>query len=288
MPYEEDRMREQTPVEHTLDDLARGVATGTISRRHVLRFAGAALTTAVLTPLVPDRAEALTRRQRRRCRRRGGTVCQTPSGQRCIFTQSDPNNCGECGNVCDTGGDLCMTATCVSGQCAATPINCDDGDACTINSCDRNMGCISQPVNCDDGNPCTDDTCDPNSGCTHTPNNAHCDDGNPCTVNTCDPSSGCVTTNLDGGTLTCGTGACERTVQRCVNGQEQTCVPGDPSPEVCNGIDDNCDGQVDEGNPGGGLPCDTRLPGECSTGTTNCVNGTIVCTPPSTPSGCSA
>ena len=115
--------------------------------------------------------------------------------------------------------------------------------------------------------------------CVLTPIN--CDDGNPCTINTCDPNSGCLTTNNDAaGFITCGVGACERTVQMCVNGQQQTCTPGEPSPEVCNGIDDNCDGQVDEGNPGGGAPCTTGLPDECSAGITNCVNGTIVCTPP--------
>jgi len=43
-------------------------------------------------------------------------------------------------------------------------------------------------------------------------------------------------------TISCGLGACYRTVLACVNGVPQTCVPGNPSPEVCNGIDDDCDG----------------------------------------------
>lgn len=49
--------------------------------------------------------------------------------------------------------------------------------------------------------------------------------------------------------------------------------------EQCNGIDDNCDGQVDEGNPGGGQTCDTGLPGACSAGTTVCQDGWFVCVP---------
>jgi hypothetical protein len=44
-------------------------------------------------------------------------------------------------------------------------------------------------------------------------------------------------------------------VQTCIEGVLQTCVPGEPSPEVCNGIDDDCDGQVDNGFPVG-QPCD--------------------------------
>jgi len=46
--------------------------------------------------------------------------------------------------------------------------------------------------------------------------------------------------------LTCGVGACRRTVSACVRAAAQTCVPGTPSAEVCNGIDDDCDGMVDE------------------------------------------
>jgi hypothetical protein len=52
-----------------------------------------------------------------------------------------------------------------------------------------------------------------------------------------------------GGTLTCGVGACNRSVQQCVNGTVQNCVPGAPSAEFCNGIDDDCDGIVDNGCP---------------------------------------
>ena len=47
----------------------------------------------------------------------------------------------------------------------------------------------------------------------------------------------------------CGIGACYRAVQfGCYNGVEiNTCIPGEPVPETCNGIDDNCNGQTDEG-----------------------------------------
>lgn len=60
-----------------------------------------------------------------------------------------------------------------------------------------------------------------------------------------------------------------------------TCQP--TGPEVCDGIDNNCDGTVDELNPGGGMACNTGLPGACGAGMTACVNGAIVChanTPP--------
>ena len=51
--------------------------------------------------------------------------------------------------------------------------------------------------------------------------------------------------------ITCGTGSCERTVVACVDGTVNTCVPGPPAAEACNGIDDDCDGTPDNGDADG-------------------------------------
>jgi hypothetical protein len=84
---------------------------------------------------------------------------------------------------------------------------------------------------------------------------------------------------VDLGTLTCGIGACQRTVTRCVAGEEQTCTPGQPSPEVCNGIDDDCDGQVDNGIPFVGEPCDGNDLDTFEEGVYFCMrDGTLICT----------
>ena len=48
--------------------------------------------------------------------------------------------------------------------------------------------------------------------------------------------------------VSCGRGACLRSVIGCVDGTPNACVPGVPQPEVCNGLDDNCDGIVDNGD----------------------------------------
>ena len=40
-----------------------------------------------------------------------------------------------------------------------------------------------------------------------------------------------------------------------------------PSAETCNGVDDDCDGVIDNDDPGGGNPCLTGLPGACGLGT---------------------
>jgi hypothetical protein len=49
--------------------------------------------------------------------------------------------------------------------------------------------------------------------------------------------------------------------------------------ETCNGLDDDCDGVVDDGNPGGGVECavDGRL-GVCASGLTECFEGAVGCT----------
>ncbi|HYV19435.1 MAG TPA: MopE-related protein [Verrucomicrobiae bacterium] len=51
--------------------------------------------------------------------------------------------------------------------------------------------------------------------------------------------------------FTCGAGACERTISLCTDGTPNTCVPGFPGPETCNGIDDNCDTIVDNADADG-------------------------------------
>jgi hypothetical protein len=50
------------------------------------------------------------------------------------------------------------------------------------------------------------------------------------------------------GNVTCGIGACQRTVAACAGGKLSACVPGTPAANdsSCNGIDDNCNGAIDE------------------------------------------
>ena len=101
-----------------------------------------------------------------------------------------------------------------------------------------------------------------------------CDDGNTTSGDCC--SATCQAENL--GSTTCGVGACERTVPRCVNGISQACVPGTPAPETCNGIDDDCDGQIDQG-----LGSTTCGVGACTRTVQNCVNGVPQTCTPGTP-----
>ena len=83
--------------------------------------------------------------------------------------------------------------------------------------------------------------------------------------------------------ISCGKGSCTVTVDGCSGGVVPECMPlPPPSPvETCDGTDDNCDGQIDEGctcTDGSTQPCysggaATKGVGECKAGTQTCAGG---------------
>ncbi len=72
-------------------------------------------------------------------------------------------------------------------------------------------------------------------------------------------------------------GVCAAGTQRCQGGRPVCERDTDPSVEVCNGRDDDCDGQTDQGDPGGGAVCATGEPGVCASGTQHCQIGRLIC-----------
>lgn len=105
-----------------------------------------------------------------------------------------------------------------------------------------------------------------------------------CTTEVCNGKDDDCDTQIDegfdvGGECTAGVGACARSgVKICAeNGLGTVCnaTPGSPTAEVCNNIDDNCDGQVNEG-----LSTISCGQGGCEHTVAACVNGQPeVCTP---------
>jgi hypothetical protein len=156
---------------------------------------------------------------------------------------SDPMNCGVCGRSCNVAH---ATASCAAAMC-------------TIGTCDAGFYDI-------DGNPL--------NGCEYA-----CTPTGPETCNLVDDNcDGNIDEGDPGGGATCGssTGACRQGTQHCVSGGI-VCQGGvTPMAELCNNIDDDCDGTVDNGNPGGGLACGSGV-GQCVPGRQMCVAGTLSC-----------
>lgn len=85
--------------------------------------------------------------------------------------------------------------------------------------------------------------------------------------------------NPDGGAA-CSTGLagqCAAGLTACQGGQLVCAQTVSPSAEVCDGLDNDCDGTVDNGNPDGGAACSTGLLGQCAAGETACQGGALVC-----------
>lgn len=94
--------------------------------------------------------------------------------------------------------------------------------------------------------------------------------------------NGVVDDNIPGTGGACSTGApgvCASGTISCQGGVVDCFSITPSSPEICDGLDNDCDGMSDENNPGGGGACNTGQLGACQQGTFNCVMGSVQCTP---------
>jgi YD repeat-containing protein len=178
--------------------------------------------------------------------------------------------CGACPSGYSGDGTTCLDID----ECLAAP--CDALTACqnTVGS----FACAPCPagyggdgyVGCVDLDECAVEFggCAPTHACVNTPGGRDCV--------TCAAGSSGVATS-------CGIGACAASgVTSCVRGVlDDSCTPGTPAPTdaVCDGVDSDCDGAVDEDYPVTATACGI---GPCQrSGTLACVQGAAVdsCTP---------
>jgi hypothetical protein len=158
----------------------------------------------------------------------------TPTPGNCMdLMQNGAETDIDCGGPCPPcmNGEGCGTATdCQSGICTS--------GTCTFCSPGQTQSCGTMlPGACSVGTRTCNMTGTAFGACQAPP-------GSPETCNNVDDDcDGMVDDGL--GQTTCGTGACQNTVQNCVGGVSQSCTPGLPGTETCNSIDDNCDGMVD-------------------------------------------
>jgi uncharacterized protein YjbI with pentapeptide repeats len=140
----------------------------------------------------------------------------------CTNDQTDPNNCGTCGNPCSG-----QTPDCSGGACVCNSTSCGVGMKCCGGVCISNtlcctgttQGCVGNPngTTCCSGT-CTNTQTDPlNCGACGVPCSSGICVGGACS-NTC-------------GTITCGTGTICCGANNCVSNQiccglDQGCQPG--------------------------------------------------------------
>ncbi len=177
----------------------------------------------------------------------GGMVCAEP-------TAGVGNPCGLDTGQCQKGTTLCVGGNLIcQGGTPPNPESCNGLD----DDCD---GFTDEPAELTDAP--ADPNCWSGAGTTCSHSNAMWD-----------PPAGATCTGL--GTLS--TPPCQTGGLRCDGASGWSCV-GDvgPTGEICDGVDNNCDGTADEGNPGGGAVCGSDV-GECMTGMTVCVGGVLDC-----------
>ena len=189
--------------------------------------------------------------------------------------------CDGLDNDCDDAVDEELgTSSCGLGECAHTVPACEDGQPVV---CDPKLG--AQDEVCDGLDNDCDGLADESLG-TMTCGLGKCQKLMPACVDgqmpECDPLEGASDEACNGvdddcnglvdddlGATTCGLGPCEHTVENCIDGAPQVCDPlQGASDETCDGIDNNCNGQPDEG-----LGTQTCGLGQCEHTVPNCLDG---------------
>src|SRR3954470_17669338 len=122
--------RKDVPNEHAaFDELARGLADGTVTRRRVLKLMGAALLgglgAMVGLGTLTDDADAKKRKRKRKKKASSTSVCGPTTCPGCCSAGSCVQLAQQSATVCGRGGGACVACAagraCVDGACTSSP-----------------------------------------------------------------------------------------------------------------------------------------------------------------------
>ncbi|HPC92418.1 MAG TPA: MopE-related protein, partial [Myxococcota bacterium] len=189
----------------------------------------------------------------------GTEMCNAGNWVGCTAKTPAAEICNNIDDNCDglTDEDL-GTTTCGLGVCHHTVQNCVNGVPQVCNPFHGRTTEVCDGLDNDCDGYTDEDLGTTTCGlgiCHHTVQNCvngvpqHCDPLEGRMIEVCDGyDNDCDGyTDEDLGTTTCGLGECRHTAPNCLNGVPQTCDPYlGMSPEICDGLDNDCDGDTDE------------------------------------------